>query len=44
MLATWLMHSEDMNAEQALKITNRRLHKEQKQFLYTFYEKQTENK
>jgi atypical dual specificity phosphatase len=44
MLATWLMHSEDMDAEQALKITDRQLHKKQKQFLYNFYEKQAENK
>ena len=43
-LATWLMYSEHMDAEQALKITARRLHKEQKQFLYVFYEKQLENK
>lgn len=44
MLATSLIYNESMNAEQAIKITDRRLHKEQKQFLYDFYEKQAENR
>lgn len=38
MLATWLIHNEFMDAEQAIKITKRPLHKEQKRFLHNFYE------
>lgn len=41
MLATWLIHNELMDPEEAIKITNRPLHKKQEKFLYTFYEQVT---
>jgi len=44
MLATSLIHNENMNVEQALKLTDRPLHKEQKRFLYDFYENHVKNK
>lgn len=43
MLATSLIHNENMNVEQALKITDRPLHREQKNFLNDFYKQHIQN-